>query len=55
MFAVKRHLEQEALGGTGLGLAMVQRFTRDLGGQLDISNVEPRGARVSLTLPCQWV
>lgn len=42
-------------GGTGLGLAMVQRFTRDLGGQLDLSNVEPRGARVSLTLPCQWV
>jgi signal transduction histidine kinase len=40
-------------GGTGLGLAMVQRFTRDLGGQLNLSNVEPHGARVSLTLPCQ--
>ncbi|CAI8949338.1 sensor histidine kinase [Methylocaldum szegediense] len=40
-------------GGTGLGLAMVQRFTRDLGGQLSLSNVEPHGARVSLTLPCQ--
>jgi signal transduction histidine kinase len=39
-------------GGTGLGLAMVQRFTRDLGGQLELSNVEPHGARVSLTLPC---
>ncbi|MGX2041028.1 sensor histidine kinase [Methylocaldum sp. MU1018] len=42
-------------GGTGLGLAMIQRFTRDMGGQLDLSNIEPHGARVSLTLPCQWI
>ncbi len=38
-------------GGTGLGLAMVQRFTRDLGGQLSLGNVQPRGARVKLALP----
>ncbi|HYE36705.1 sensor histidine kinase [Methylocaldum sp.] len=40
-------------GGTGLGLAMVQRFVREQGGQMDLSNVEPHGARVSLTLPCR--
>ena len=39
-------------GGTGLGLAMVRRFTRDHGGELDLSNREPRGARVTLRLSC---
>lgn len=39
-------------GGTGLGLAMVRRFTRDHGGELELTNREPRGARVSLYLPC---
>jgi signal transduction histidine kinase len=39
-------------GGTGLGLAMVRRFTRDHGGDLDLANQEPRGARVTLRLPC---
>ncbi len=39
-------------GGTGLGLAMVRRFTRDHGGELELSNREGRGARVTLHLPC---
>jgi len=38
--------------GTGLGLAIVRRFARDLGGELGIANRVPRGARVTLTLPC---
>jgi signal transduction histidine kinase len=37
--------------GTGLGLAMVRRFARDLGGTLELTNVEPHGARVTLVLP----
>jgi signal transduction histidine kinase len=37
--------------GTGLGLTMVHRFVRDLGGELELSNREPHGARVTLTLP----
>jgi len=39
-------------GGTGLGLAMVRTFTRDHGGDLELGNREPRGARVTLHLPC---
>jgi signal transduction histidine kinase len=39
-------------GGTGLGLAMVRRFTRDHGGEMELSNREGRGARVTLHLPC---
>jgi two-component system NtrC family sensor kinase len=38
-------------GGTGLGLAMVQRFVRDLGGQLTLANAEPHGARIRLMIP----
>jgi len=38
-------------GGTGLGLAMVQRFVRDLGGQLSLANTKPHGACVRLLLP----
>jgi signal transduction histidine kinase len=38
--------------GTGLGLAIVKRFARDLGGELTIANRAPRGACVTLTLPC---
>jgi two-component system NtrC family sensor kinase len=41
------------VGGTGLGLAIVQRFTRDLGGEIELSNQQPRGACVKLTLPCE--
>jgi two-component system NtrC family sensor kinase len=37
--------------GTGLGLTMVHRFARDLGGELELSNREPHGARVTVTLP----
>ncbi|GAB6042362.1 sensor histidine kinase [Endothiovibrio diazotrophicus] len=39
-------------GGTGLGLAMVRRFVRDHDGALELANREPRGARVTLRLPC---
>ncbi|MGW8264824.1 MAG: ATP-binding protein [Longimicrobiales bacterium] len=39
--------------GTGLGLATAQRAARDLGGEMTITNLEPRGASVVLTLPCQ--
>jgi signal transduction histidine kinase len=39
-------------GGTGLGLAMVRRFTRDHNGELDLANQQPHGARVTLSLPC---
>jgi signal transduction histidine kinase len=38
--------------GTGLGLAFVRRFARDLGGELSIANREPHGASVTMTLPC---
>jgi signal transduction histidine kinase len=39
-------------GGTGLGLASVRRLALDLGGSLTLENLQPRGARVSLRLPC---
>lgn len=39
--------------GTGLGLAIVQRLANDLGGRLEIRNVQPSGAQVVLTLPCE--
>jgi signal transduction histidine kinase len=37
--------------GTGLGLAMVQRFVRNLGGSLSLSNQATHGACVSIFLP----
>jgi len=37
--------------GIGLGLAMVQRFAREAGGQIQLSNKAPHGACVQLTLP----
>jgi two-component system NtrC family sensor kinase len=40
------------IGGTGLGLAMVRRFTEDINAELVLSNREPQGARVTLRLPC---
>lgn len=40
------------IGGTGLGLAIVQRFALDVGGSMALSNRKPRGARVTLSLPC---
>lgn len=39
--------------GTGLGLAMVRRFARDLGGDLELRNEIPRGASAKLALPCR--
>lgn len=38
--------------GTGLGLAMVQRFARDAEGELRLFNLKPHGARAELVLPC---
>jgi signal transduction histidine kinase len=37
--------------GTGLGLAMVQRFIRDMGGSIKLTNLPPHGACVLLLLP----
>ena len=37
--------------GTGLGLAIVKRIVDEHGGRITVANVEPRGARVSITLP----
>jgi C4-dicarboxylate-specific signal transduction histidine kinase len=39
--------------GTGLGLAMVRRFARDLGGSVELANIAPHGARVILVLPAE--
>jgi len=39
--------------GTGLGLAMVQRFVRELGGQMQLDRNDPRGAIVTLKLPAR--
>lgn len=40
--------------GTGLGLVMVLRFVRELGGQLLLDRNDPRGAVVTLILPRQF-
>lgn len=40
-------------GGTGLGLAMVRRFVRELDGDLELLNRQSQGARVTLSLPCE--
>lgn len=37
--------------GTGLGLAMVQRFVKDTGGMIKLGNQQPHGACVSVLLP----
>ena len=37
--------------GTGLGLAMVQRFVKDIGGTIKLSNQQPHGACVTVLLP----
>jgi two-component system NtrC family sensor kinase len=47
-----RPFASQRAGGTGLGLAMVQRFARALGGELKLANAEPHGAQVTLELPC---
>ena len=38
-------------GGTGLGLAMVERYVRDQGGRMAIENRSEGGARVRIVLP----
>jgi two-component system NtrC family sensor kinase len=38
--------------GTGLGLSMVQRFARAHEGHVNLYNVEPQGACITLDLPC---
>jgi two-component system, NtrC family, sensor kinase len=38
-------------GGTGLGLAMVQRFVKNIGGTIKLSNQQPHGACVTISLP----
>lgn len=41
------------VGGTGLGLVIVQRFVHDLGGAMRLENQAPRGACVIMTIPCE--
>ncbi|MCX7097004.1 MAG: HAMP domain-containing sensor histidine kinase [Methylococcales bacterium] len=41
--------------GTGLGLAMVQRFVKDSGGMVKLSNQLPHGACVTVLLPKECV
>ena len=38
--------------GTGLGLAMVRRFVRSLGGEVQLANRPQGGAKVTLFIPC---
>jgi two-component system NtrC family sensor kinase len=38
--------------GTGLGLAMVRRVAADLGGDVELTNIEPRGSCVRLIVEC---
>jgi len=38
-------------GGTGLGLAMVQRYVKQVGGSIKLSNCQPQGACVTVGLP----
>ncbi len=40
-------------GGTGLGLTIVQRFARDIDGELRLSNLKAGGALAELILPCR--
>jgi signal transduction histidine kinase len=38
--------------GTGLGLAMVRRVAADLGGEVELTNMDPRGSCVRLVVEC---
>ena len=40
--------------GTGLGLAMVQRFVKDIGGTIKLGNQQPHGACVTVLLPREF-
>lgn len=42
-------------GGTGLGLATVRRFARDLGGDIELHNQPHGGACVNLNLPAKEI
>lgn len=46
-----RTFNTSRIRGTGLGLAMVQRFVRDLGGRIELANGPAGGACVRLMLP----
>ncbi len=46
-----RPFSSTRVGGTGLGLAMVRRTVRDLGGSLGLSSSESGGARVLVRIP----
>jgi len=37
--------------GTGLGLSIVKKIVEEHEGEIGIANVQPRGARVTLTFP----
>jgi len=39
--------------GTGLGLATVRRFARDIGGTVELGNRQPHGAHITLILPVE--
>ncbi|MCE9639200.1 MAG: HAMP domain-containing protein [Betaproteobacteria bacterium] len=41
--------------GTGLGLVIVKKIIEEHGGSVEISNIEPHGARVTLTFPAMAV
>jgi signal transduction histidine kinase len=41
--------------GTGLGLAMVQRFVKDVGGTINLTNQPTHGACVSILLPKECI
>lgn len=41
--------------GTGLGLAMVQRFVKDVGGTINLANQPTHGACVSILLPKECI
>lgn len=41
--------------GTGLGLSMVLRFVKDVGGSIKLSNQKPRGACVTIMLPNECI
>jgi len=39
--------------GTGLGLALVQRLAKLLGGHIEVESIPAKGSRFSLILPCE--
>ncbi|HKJ70464.1 MAG TPA: HAMP domain-containing sensor histidine kinase [Gammaproteobacteria bacterium] len=48
-----QHFATQREGGTGLGLAMVRRFARDLGGEVHLFNPDTGGGCVTLSVPCR--